>query len=90
MRAHPPTSRLAGLVSLTLLYNDDESRLPAKAGIRIENTGFRIKSGMTECVKFFLRQYTERTTGSTQKSKSYWDEFWRTGLFCMGLNTLNN
>ena len=32
--------------------------IPAKAGIQIENTGFRIKSGMTKCVKFFLRQYT--------------------------------
>ena len=31
-----------------------------------------------------------RTTGSTEKSRSYWDEFWMMGLFCMGLNTLNN
>jgi len=32
--------------------------IPAKAGIQIENTGFRIKSGMTKCIKVFLRQYT--------------------------------
>ena len=32
--------------------------IPAKAGIQIENTGFRIKSGMTKCLKFFLKQYT--------------------------------
>ncbi len=32
--------------------------IPAKAGIQNENNGFRIKSGMTECVKFFLKQYT--------------------------------
>src|SRR4030043_1701066 len=32
--------------------------IPTKAGIQNENTGFRIKSGMTECVKFFLKQYT--------------------------------
>jgi len=36
----------ASVVSLTLLYNDDESRHPAKAGIQIENTRFpRIKYG---------------------------------------------
>ena len=32
--------------------------IPAKAGIQIENTGFRIKSGTTKCLKFFLKQYT--------------------------------
>jgi len=32
--------------------------IPAKAGIQIENTGFRIKFGMIKCVKFFLREYT--------------------------------
>ena len=32
--------------------------ISAKAGIQIEDTGFRIKSGMTKCVRFFLRQYT--------------------------------
>jgi hypothetical protein len=45
-------------VSLTLLYNDPRVIIPAKAGIQIENTGFRIKSGMTKCVKLFLRHYT--------------------------------
>jgi hypothetical protein len=33
-------------------------RAGVKTGIQIENTGFRIKSGMTKCVKVFLIQYT--------------------------------
>jgi hypothetical protein len=45
-------------MSLTLLYNDPRVVIPAKAGIQTENTGFRIKSGMTKCEKLFLRQYT--------------------------------
>jgi hypothetical protein len=56
----------------TVTYNRDNSlicttnypvKISAKAGIQTENTGFRIKSGMTKCVKLFLRQYT-RTSGS--------------------------
>jgi hypothetical protein len=25
-----------------------------------------------------------------RSQEGYWDEFWMMGLFCMGLNTLNN
>ncbi len=32
--------------------------ISAKAGIQTENTGFRIKSGMTKCVKLFSRHYS--------------------------------
>ncbi len=46
------------VVFLTFLYNDPKIVIPAKAGIQIENTGFRIKSGTTKCVKVFLKQYT--------------------------------
>ncbi len=42
-----------------LLYIISQAVIPAKAGIQIENTGFRIKSGMTKCVKLFLRHYTK-------------------------------
>jgi hypothetical protein len=33
--------------------------IPVKAGIQIQKNGFRIKSGMTQCVKSFLRHYAE-------------------------------
>jgi hypothetical protein len=36
-------------------------KISAKAGIQVEKVGFRIKSGMTKCVKSFLRQYTRLT-----------------------------
>jgi hypothetical protein len=49
---------IISVVSLTLLYNHPRVVIPAKAGIQFEKTGFRIKSGMTLCVKSFLRQYT--------------------------------
>ena len=42
--------------------------IPAKAGIQIKNTGFRIKSGMTKCVKFFLRQYTRPIETLTKRT----------------------
>jgi len=45
------------VVFLILLYRNLRSVIPAKAGIQIEKTGFRIKSGMTKCVKSFLRHY---------------------------------
>jgi hypothetical protein len=38
-----------------LPYNDPSVVIPGKAGIQTENTGFRIKSGITRCVKLFLR-----------------------------------
>jgi hypothetical protein len=45
-------------VRLTLLYISSEAVIPAKAGIQIENTGFRVKPGMTIKVKGLLTQYT--------------------------------
>ena len=42
---------------LTLLYISSEDVIPAKAGIQIENTGFRVKPGMTIKVKGLLTQY---------------------------------
>ena len=42
----------------TLLYISSEAVIPAKAGIQIENTGFRVKPGMTIKVKGLLTQYT--------------------------------
>jgi hypothetical protein len=35
-------------MSQMLLYNDVTAVIPAKAGIQVEKTGFRIKSGMTK------------------------------------------
>jgi len=49
---------------LTLLYYNLIVVFPAKAGIQVEKTGFRIKSGMTTCVKSFLTQYTIETIRS--------------------------
>ena len=42
---------------LTLLSISSEAVIPAKAGIQIENTGFRVKPGMTIKVKGLLTQY---------------------------------
>ena len=39
------------VVRLTLLYIKLEAVIPAKAGIQIRNTGFRVKPGMTIKVK---------------------------------------
>jgi hypothetical protein len=39
------------VLNLTLLYVNSEVVIPAKAGIQIKKTGFRIRSGMTEYVK---------------------------------------
>ncbi|MCJ7746425.1 MAG: hypothetical protein MUP27_01675, partial [Desulfobacterales bacterium] len=46
------------VVRPTLLYISSEAVIPAKAGIQIENTGFRVKPGMTIKVKGLLTQYT--------------------------------
>jgi len=35
------------------LYNDLKVVIPAKAGIQVEKTGFRIKSGMTVVQSLF-------------------------------------
>jgi hypothetical protein len=74
LRGHPSRKPTEGLPYITPnyeLYNDPIVVIPAPAfarvnlsprrrgaGIQTENTGFRIKSGMTKCVKLFLRQYT--------------------------------
>ncbi len=39
---------------LTLLYIDSQIVIPAKAGIQITNTRFRVKPGMTNKAKRFL------------------------------------
>lgn len=36
-----------------------EAIIPAKAGIQIENIGFRVEPGMTAKVKGLLTQYTK-------------------------------
>ena len=51
---------LSSVVSLKLLYNDNKGCHSRENGNPAEKTGFRIKSGMTFCVKSFLRQYTSR------------------------------
>jgi hypothetical protein len=48
---------IASVVNLTFLYSVLRTVIPAKAGIQIEKTGFRIKSGMTKNVKSYLNQY---------------------------------
>ena len=42
----------------TLLYISSEAVIPAKAGIQLGNTGFRVKPGMTIKVKGLLTQHT--------------------------------
>jgi hypothetical protein len=41
----------------TLLYISSKAVIPAKAGIQLRNTGFRVKPGMTIKVKGLLTQY---------------------------------
>jgi len=45
------------IVFLHCYVNNLKTVIPVKAGIQIQKTGFRIKSGMTQCVKSFLRHY---------------------------------
>jgi hypothetical protein len=47
----------SSVVHPTLLYINSETVIPAKAGIQIANTGFRVKPGMTIKVKELLTQY---------------------------------
>ena len=49
---------VSGVMRLTLLYNDSGAVIPAKAGIQLRNTGFRIKPGMTDKGKGLLAHYT--------------------------------
>jgi len=42
----------------TLLYINFGTVIPAKAGIQLTNTGFRVKPGMTINVKGLLMHYT--------------------------------
>ncbi len=44
------------VVRPTLLYISSEVVIPAKAGIQIETTGFRVKPGMTIKVKGLVTQ----------------------------------
>ena len=48
---------LLSVVRPTLLYISCETVIPAKAGIQPQNTGFRVRPGMTIKVKGFLTQY---------------------------------
>ena len=41
-----------------LLHISSEAVIPAKAGIQLRNTGFRVKPGMTIKAKGLLTQYT--------------------------------
>jgi hypothetical protein len=41
----------SSVVNLTLLYVNSGVVIPAKAGIQLKKTRFRIRSGMTEYVK---------------------------------------
>jgi len=43
-----PFNSVANVVNLTLPYINSEAVIPAKAGIQIEKTGFRVKPGMTQ------------------------------------------
>jgi len=45
-------------VRLKLLCINSKAVIPAKAGIQIENTGFRVKPGMTNKGKGLLTHYT--------------------------------
>jgi len=47
-------------MNLTLLYINSEAVIPAKAGIQLRNTGFRVKPGMTNK---FLNHYTKLLPG---------------------------
>jgi hypothetical protein len=47
------------IVFLHCYVNNMKTVIPVKAGIQIQKNGFRIKSGMTQCVKSFLRHYAE-------------------------------
>jgi hypothetical protein len=49
----------ARMVNLTLLYINSQTVIPAKAGIQLRNTGFRVKPGMTNKRKRFLTHYNK-------------------------------
>ncbi len=48
------------MANLTVLYINSEAVIPAKAGIQIRNTGFRVKPGMTKKAKELLIHYTRK------------------------------
>jgi hypothetical protein len=50
----------SSVVNLTLLYITSEVVIPAKAGIQLRKTGFRVKPGMTNEEKEFM---THHSTG---------------------------
>jgi hypothetical protein len=54
----PVRTRHTSVVLQQRLYNGLSVVIPAKAGIQVERTGFRIESGMTQYVKPFLKHYT--------------------------------
>jgi hypothetical protein len=48
----------SSVVNLTPLYINSEVVIPAKAGIQLRKTGFRVKPGMTNKEKEFMTHYT--------------------------------
>ena len=52
------SSRRSPASAKMLLHISSEAVIPAKAGIQLRNTGFRVKPGMTIKVKGLLTQYT--------------------------------
>ncbi len=46
------------VVNLILRYTYSEVVIPAKAGMQLKNTGFRVKPGMTDKGKGFTTHYT--------------------------------
>ena len=67
---------LLSVESLTLLYNNLRSVIPAKAGIQVKKTGFRIKSGMTKGIKTFLRHCIRNAFFVMQLSLYWLDIFY--------------
>ena len=49
---------MISVVRLTLLYINSKAVIPAKAGIQLKNTGFRVKPGMTNKGKRLVTHYT--------------------------------
>jgi hypothetical protein len=51
------------VVHLTPLYINSEVVIPAKAGIQLRKTGFRVQPGMTSEEKQFMTRYTSLKGG---------------------------
>ncbi len=58
----------ASVVRPTLLYINFEGVIPAKAGIQLKKTGFRVKPGMTIKVKGLSTHYTRLVQAKVTES----------------------